>query len=45
MPYNYGWFHRINYEVLPFIFHTCSIWVSYKYSYVISCSHTSKSIN
>jgi hypothetical protein len=28
MPYNYGWFHRINYEVLPFIFHTCSIWVS-----------------
>jgi hypothetical protein len=28
MPYNYGWFHRITYEVLPFIFHTCSIWVS-----------------
>ncbi|CAF0907543.1 unnamed protein product [Adineta steineri] len=28
MPYNYGWFHRINYEVLPFIFHTCSIWVT-----------------
>lgn len=28
MPYNYGWFHRINYEILPFIFHTCSIWVS-----------------
>jgi hypothetical protein len=27
MPFNYGWFHRINYEVLPFIFHTCSIWV------------------
>jgi hypothetical protein len=27
-PFNYGWFHRINYEVLPFIFHTCSIWVS-----------------
>ncbi|CAF0730191.1 unnamed protein product [Rotaria sordida] len=28
MPYNYGWFHRINYQVLPFIFHTCSIWVT-----------------
>lgn len=28
LPYNYGWFHRINYQVLPFIFHTCSIWVS-----------------
>ena len=28
MPYNYGWFHRINFDVLPFIFHTCSIWVS-----------------
>jgi hypothetical protein len=28
LPFNYGWFHRINYEVLPFIFHTCSIWVS-----------------
>jgi hypothetical protein len=27
MPYNYGWFHRINHDVLPFIFHTCSIWV------------------
>ncbi|CAF1442919.1 unnamed protein product [Rotaria magnacalcarata] len=27
-PYNYGWFHRINYQVLPFIFHTCSIWVT-----------------
>ncbi|CAF3744488.1 unnamed protein product [Rotaria socialis] len=27
-PYNYGWFHRVNYEVLPFIFHTCSIWVT-----------------
>jgi len=26
-PFNYGWFHRINYEILPFIFHTCSIWV------------------
>jgi hypothetical protein len=28
MPYNYGWFHRINHDVLPFIFHTCSIWVN-----------------
>ncbi|CAF0752811.1 unnamed protein product [Rotaria sp. Silwood1] len=28
MPYNYGWFHRINSEVLPFTFHTCSIWVT-----------------
>ncbi|CAF1685093.1 unnamed protein product, partial [Adineta ricciae] len=28
MPYNYGWFHRINCDVLPFIFHTCSIWVT-----------------
>ena len=28
MPFNYGWFHRINSEILPFIFHTCSIWVS-----------------
>lgn len=28
MPYNYGWFHRINFDVLPFIFHTCSIWVT-----------------
>jgi len=28
IPFNYGWFHRINYEVLPFIFHTSSIWVS-----------------
>ena len=27
MPYNYGWFHRVNHDVLPFIFHTCSIWV------------------
>jgi hypothetical protein len=27
IPYNYGWFHRINHDVLPFIFHTCSIWV------------------
>jgi hypothetical protein len=27
MPFNYGWFHRINHDVLPFIFHTCSIWV------------------
>ena len=27
MPYNYGWFHRINQQILPFIFHTCSIWV------------------
>ena len=30
MPFNYGWFHRINCEILPFIFHTCSIWVSEK---------------
>jgi len=30
MPYNYGWFHRINHDVLPFIFHTCSIWVNFK---------------
>jgi hypothetical protein len=28
IPYNYGWFHRINHDVLPFIFHTCSIWVN-----------------
>ncbi|CAM2716460.1 unnamed protein product [Rotaria socialis] len=28
MPYNYGWFHRICYDVLPFIFHTCSIWAT-----------------
>ena len=35
MPYNYGWFHRINYEVLPFIFHTCSIWVSEEF--IIRC--------
>jgi hypothetical protein len=28
MPYSYGWFHRVNYQILPFIFHTCSIWVS-----------------
>ena len=27
-PYTYALFHRINYEVVPFIFHTCSIWVS-----------------
>ncbi len=27
IPYNYGWFHRINHDLLPFIFHTCSIWV------------------
>ena len=27
VPYNYGWFHRINHDLLPFIFHTCSIWV------------------
>lgn len=27
-PFNFGWFHRINYEILPFIFHTCSIWVT-----------------
>ena len=27
IPFNYGWFHRINHDVLPFIFHTCSIWV------------------
>ena len=26
MPYTYGWFHRINHDVLPFILHTCSIW-------------------
>ncbi|CAF1503405.1 unnamed protein product [Adineta steineri] len=28
IPFNYGWFHRINHDVLPFIFHTCSIWVT-----------------
>jgi hypothetical protein len=28
IPYTYGWFHRINHDVLPFIFHTCSIWVN-----------------
>ncbi|UJR35942.1 hypothetical protein I4U23_028683 [Adineta vaga] len=28
LPFNYGWFHRINCEVLPFMFHTCSIWVT-----------------
>jgi len=28
IPYNYGWFHRINHDILPFIFHTCSIWVN-----------------
>ncbi|CAF2951039.1 unnamed protein product [Rotaria sp. Silwood2] len=28
IPYNYGWFHRISHDVLPFIFHTCSIWVT-----------------
>lgn len=27
IPFNYGWFHRLNHDVLPFIFHTCSIWV------------------
>jgi hypothetical protein len=27
IPYNYGWFHRINHDILPFVFHTCSIWV------------------
>ena len=31
MPYNYGWFHRINYQILPFVFHTCSIWVRKSY--------------
>jgi hypothetical protein len=31
IPYNYGWFHRISHDVLPFIFHTCSIWVIEKH--------------
>jgi hypothetical protein len=35
MPYNYGWFHRINHDVLPFIFHTCSIWVSLNFLYYL----------
>ena len=26
-PYFYGYFHRISHDILPFIFHTCSIWV------------------
>lgn len=34
MPYNYGWFHRICHDVLPFIFHTCSIWVNYILLYI-----------
>lgn len=40
LPYNYCWFHRINSEVLPFIFHTCSIWVRRLSSIrVIFCRH------
>ncbi|CAF1242368.1 unnamed protein product, partial [Didymodactylos carnosus] len=27
-PFNYCWFHRINHDILPFIFHTCSIWIT-----------------